>query len=64
VLLGQVGRAKQNISAGKLGKVYLFGEYWEAICDQDLKAGDAVRVIEVHEKFLKVVPTDLLPDTT
>jgi len=62
ILLGQIGRAKQDIPAGKLGKVYIFGELWEALCDKDLKEKDAVRVIEVHDKFLKVVPTDQLPD--
>jgi len=62
-LLGQVGRAKQDIPKGKLGRIYVFGEYWNAICDEDLKMGEAVRVIEVHDKFLKVVPSDQLPDT-
>jgi membrane protein implicated in regulation of membrane protease activity len=62
ILLGQIGRAKQNIPKGKLGKVYVFGEYWEALCDTDLKDEDAVKVIEVHDKFLKVVPSDQLPE--
>lgn len=62
-LLGQVGRAKQDIPAGKLGKVYIFGEYWEGVCDDDLKDDQAVRVTEVHDKFVKVVPSDTLPDT-
>jgi membrane-bound serine protease (ClpP class) len=64
ILLGQIGRAKQDIPRGKLGKVYVFGEYWEAISDEELKRGQAIRVVEVHDKFLKVVPTDMLPDTT
>jgi membrane protein implicated in regulation of membrane protease activity len=62
ILLGQIGRAKQDIPKGMLGKVFVFGEYWEAICDEDLKTGDAIRVTEVHDKFLKVVPSDQLPD--
>jgi membrane protein implicated in regulation of membrane protease activity len=62
ILLGQVGRAKQDIPKGKLGKGYVFGEYWDIICDDDLKVNDAIRVTEVHDKFLKVVPTDMLPE--
>jgi membrane protein implicated in regulation of membrane protease activity len=61
-LLGQVGRAKQAIPAGKIGKVYIFGEYWEGICDEDLAMNQAVKVIEVHEKFVKVIPSESLPD--
>ena len=64
VLLGQVGRAQQNINSGKLGKVYVFGELWEAVCDEDLKKDQAIRVVEVHDKYLKVVPSDSLPDAT
>ena len=64
ILLGQVGRAKQDISVGKMGKVYMFGELWEAICNEELKKDQAIRVVEVHDKFLKVVPTDSLPDST
>ena len=62
-LLGHVGRAKQAIPAGKLGRVYFFGELWDAICEEDLMDEQAVRVVEVHEKFVKVVPSDQLPDT-
>jgi len=62
ILLGQIGRAKADIPAGKLGKVYIFGEYWDAICDEDLKLDQAIRVIEVHNKFLKVVPSEELPE--
>ena len=61
-LLGQIGRAKQDIPAGKLGKIYIFGEYWGAICDDDLKDEEAVKVIEVHDKFVKVVKSDSLPE--
>ena len=62
-ILGQIGRAKQDIPTGKLGKVYIFGEYWEAICDEDLMDNEAIKVIEVHDKFVKVVKSDSLPET-
>ncbi len=62
MLLGQIGRAMQDIPAGKLGKVYIFGEYWDGICDETLQQNQAIRVTEVHDKFLKVVPSDRLPE--
>ena len=61
-LLGEIGRTKQDIPAGKLGKIYIFGEYWEAICDESLTKGQAVQVVEVHDKYVKVVASDLLPE--
>jgi membrane-bound ClpP family serine protease len=62
ILLGQIGRAKISFPAGKLGKVYIFGEYWDALCDEDLELEQAIRVTEVHDKFVRVVPSDRLPD--
>jgi membrane-bound serine protease (ClpP class) len=38
------------------GRVYLNGEYWHAVADEEIPAGEACEVVEVHGLTLRVKP--------
>lgn len=49
-LIGEKGEVKKEIVAGQEGgKVFVSGELWSAIADQNFKVGDKVIVDSVHE---------------
>lgn len=53
-LVGEVGRAAGDIAPGSEGKVFIDGEYWNAVSDEDIKTGEEVRVVSVDGLHLKV----------
>ena len=53
-LVGEAGKAAGNITAGGEGKVFVDGEYWNAVSDEEIKDGEEVRVVAVDGLHLKV----------
>lgn len=52
-IVGEIGEAVSNI--GETGKVYIQGEYWDAISDSPIKEGEKIKVVESKKGFkLKV----------
>ncbi len=52
-IVGQEGEAASDI--GTSGKVYIMGEYWDAISDQPIESGAKIKVVESQKGFkLKV----------
>ena len=52
-IVGQEGDAASDI--GTSGKVYIMGEYWDAVSDQPIESGSKIRVVESQKGFkLKV----------
>lgn len=54
-IVGQEAEVVKEIEGGR-GKVFVWGEIWNAECDEDLSKGERVRVVEVKKLLLKVVP--------
>jgi len=52
-LIGEVGRAVKNFSAGE-GKIFVHGERWNAVCDREIKKNEKVVVKAVDGMVLKV----------
>lgn len=52
-LAGEVGHALSPISSGG-GKVFVHGEYWDAVSDESLEAGSKVKVKSVNGLTIKV----------
>ena len=53
-LIGLKGETKKNITTNKEGKVFVHGELWNAIADEDINIGEKVEVSEVDNMTLKV----------
>lgn len=52
-LIGETGTAVSDI--GESGKVYVLGEYWDAVSDPPIKEGEKIKVVESIKGFkLKV----------
>ena len=52
-IVGETGEAVSNI--GETGKVFIQGEYWDAISDSPINEGDKIKVVESKKGFkLKV----------
>lgn len=51
-LVGEIGQAVSDV--GDRGKVFVHGEYWEAYAITPVTAGEAVRVLKVDGKRLRV----------
>jgi len=52
-LIGEEGSAVSDI--GETGKIYVMGEYWDAVSDEPISAGDKIKVVESQKGFkLKV----------
>ncbi|GMR04676.1 MAG: nodulation protein NfeD [Thermodesulfobacteriota bacterium] len=54
-LIGEEGEALDEVAPGKRGKVYVDGEYWDAVSDELIKKGDHVRVVKLKGLLLRVV---------
>ncbi len=52
-LLGETGMARSDIDASR-GKVFVHGEWWNAVSDEPIAAGSAVEVVAVENLLLKV----------
>jgi membrane-bound serine protease (ClpP class) len=55
-MLDEVGYALSPIEAGGTGRVRTHGEIWNAVADERVEAGDAVRVTGVNGLLLRVRP--------
>ncbi len=53
-LVGLEGTVKTPLKPK--GKVFVHGEYWDAVADVPVEEGQRIRVIEVNHLLLKVVP--------
>jgi membrane-bound serine protease (ClpP class) len=53
-LTGAFGVAADDLWRGKEGKVFIEGEYWNAVADEDIEKGGRVAVVEVNGLLLKV----------
>jgi len=52
-LIGEEGNAVSDI--GESGKIYVMGEYWDALSDEPISEGDKIKVVESKKGFkLKV----------
>ncbi len=52
-IIGEEGNAVSDI--GDTGKIYVMGEYWDAVSDEPISAGDKIKVVEYKKGFkLKV----------
>ena len=53
-LIGEVGTAKEDIPEGKVGWVFVHGEWWKAEALEDIKRGDEVEVVGVKGLRIQV----------
>ena len=53
-MVGQVGTAQTEIVPGVEGKIFIHGELWNAVSEQEIKKGEPVQIIEVEGLLLKV----------
>ncbi len=53
-MIGEVGHALSSISAGGVGRVQAHGEIWTATSEQEVAAGDRVRIVAVKGLLLTV----------
>lgn len=56
VLVGQEGEVKQDLAP--TGKVFVYGELWNAEADEPIRAGERVRVVSADNLKLKVQRID------
>ncbi len=55
-LIGMIGEVKQDLQPA--GKIFVHGELWNAVSDQDLHVGEKVQVVAVENLRLKVEKID------
>lgn len=56
-LVGEIGEVKQQITPGSArGKIFVHGEYWNAVADQTIEVGTRVEVVRVDGMCLTVRP--------
>ncbi len=55
-LIGMIGEVKQDLQPA--GKIFVHGELWNAVSDQDLRVGEKVQVVAVENLRLKVEKID------
>lgn len=53
-LVGEIGTASADIDAGAKGTVFVEGEYWNAVAEEDIREGDKVMVTGLEGLELKV----------
>ena len=54
--MGQEGEVKQDLAP--TGKVFVYGELWNAESDEPIRAGERVRVVSADNLKLKVQRID------
>lgn len=57
-MVGMEGVVRERITPPAPGKVFLFGEYWNAVCDRPVEAGSKIRVIGREGMTLRVAPLE------
>jgi len=53
-IIGEKGEVKVKIVTGKEGKVFVHGELWNAIADENIEKGSKIEIVEVDSMILKV----------
>jgi len=53
-LVGEVGEVREAIAPGVAGRVFIHGEHWRAVSENDLKPGEQVRVEAVKGMEIRV----------
>lgn len=53
-LVGEQGEARSSFKSGQKGQVFVHGEIWRAVSDDNIRAGDPVSVVKVNGLTLKV----------
>ena len=53
-LEGKIATAKTSIAPGKVGRVFVHGEYWDAVSDDKIRNGEEVVILSVDGLKLKV----------
>jgi membrane-bound serine protease (ClpP class) len=53
-MLGEIGEVRRAAESGRGLKVFVHGEYWEAVSDDALAAGETVEVLSVDGLRLRV----------
>ncbi len=56
-MIGLVGRCETGVTSsgdGERGKVFVRGEYWNCVSDEDLAVGDRVEVVDIQGLTLRV----------
>jgi membrane-bound serine protease (ClpP class) len=56
-MIDEVGESRTPLEP--TGKVFVRGEYWDAVADEPVPAGERVRVVEVEGMVLKVKPCSI-----
>jgi membrane-bound serine protease (ClpP class) len=60
-MIGLVGRCETGVASGgdgARGKVFVRGEYWNCVSDEDLTVGDRVEVVDIQGLTLRVRKAD------
>jgi len=53
-LVGELGEVRQSITSATAGKVFVHGEYWNAVADEPIGIGERVEVVAVDGLRLNV----------
>jgi len=53
-LVGEIATAKTSFVPGKVGSVYIHGEFWNAVSDEKINNGEGVEILSVEGLLLKV----------
>lgn len=53
-LIGGIGYVQSDILKGKEGKVFVHGEIWDAVSEEDIEKGEKIEVINVNGMVLEV----------
>jgi membrane-bound serine protease (ClpP class) len=56
-MIDAIGETRTSLEPS--GKVFVRGEYWDAVADEPVPAGERVRVVEVEGMVLKVKPCSI-----
>jgi len=58
-LVGQLGVVRRPITPAHPGKVFVFGEYWNAVSDHALDEGQNIVVVGYDRMTLRVAPVHM-----
>ncbi len=53
-IIGAEGSVVEIIGPGRRGRVFVWGEYWDAVSEEDIKRGGTVKVLEIKGLLLTV----------
>ena len=53
-LIGEIGMAKGRIRKNKTGKVFVHGEIWDAVSEEDIAKGKKIQVVKIDGMVLTI----------